>query len=76
MSSEFLCAVEALCGPGDVIELRALKNGTTAAGYFDNPEALSREAVKLEEQGFSVYVTANPVCRLCWPGPRTRSSGL
>ena len=61
MSGEIQRAVEALSDPGDVIELRALKNGATAAGYFDNNETLSREAAKLEEQGFSVYVTANPV---------------
>ena len=61
MSAEISRAVETLSNPGDVVELRALKNGTTAAGYFDNPEALSEWAAKLAEQGFSVYVTANPV---------------
>jgi hypothetical protein len=61
LSPEFLRAVEALSEPGDVIELRALKNGQQAAGYFDNPEALSRKATEQEEQGFTVYVTLNPV---------------
>ena len=61
MSAEFSRAVEVLSAPGDVIELRALKNGTTAAGYFDNPEAAGKEAVKLEEQGYTVYATLNPV---------------
>jgi hypothetical protein len=60
MNGEFSRAVQALSNPGDVIELRALKNGSTAAGYFDNTEALSKEAAKLDEQGFTVYVTANP----------------
>ncbi len=61
MSEEIRRAVEAFSVPGDVRELRALKNGNTAAGYFDNPEALSEEAAKLDAQGFNVYVTANPV---------------
>ena len=61
MSAEISRAIEALSKPGDVIELRALKNGTTAAGYFDNPEALCKEAAKLDGQGFTVYVTANPI---------------
>jgi hypothetical protein len=61
MSAEFRRAAEALAEPGGVVELRALKNGTTAGGYFDNPDALFREAAKLEEQGFTVYVAINPV---------------
>ncbi len=60
MSEEFRRAVEKLSAPGDVREIRALKNGTTAAGYFDDAAALVREAGKLEEQGFTVYITANP----------------
>lgn len=58
--SEIRRAAEVLCEPGDVVEVRALKNGTTAAGYFDNFGALSNEAAKLDEQGFAVYITANP----------------
>jgi hypothetical protein len=59
-------AVEVLSGgdsavTSDIREVRALKNGATAAGYFDDPEALAREAQKLDGQGFTVYVTANPV---------------
>ena len=61
MSAEILRAIETLSGPGDVLEIRALKNGTTAAGYFDDPAAAAREATKLDGQGFTVYVTANPV---------------
>jgi hypothetical protein len=60
LNSEILQAIEALSDPGDVREVRALKNGTTAAGYFDNATDLAREAAKLDEQGFTVYVTANP----------------
>lgn len=38
-----------------------MKNGITAAGYFDDTDALVNEAAALDEQGFTVYVTANPV---------------
>lgn len=61
MSAEILRAVEVLSEPGGVVELRAIKSGATAAGYFDNFDALGKEAAKLDEQGFTVYVTANPV---------------
>ncbi|MDP9479879.1 MAG: AAA family ATPase [Actinomycetota bacterium] len=61
MSAEIRRSVQVLSEPDSVVELRALKNGTTAAGYFDNPEAAGTEAAKLEEQGFTVYATLNPV---------------
>jgi len=61
LSGEILRAVQALSDPGDVLEIRALKNGTTAAGYFDNAADASREAARLDEQGFTVYMTVNPV---------------
>jgi hypothetical protein len=66
VSAEIRHAVEVLSGGDsaattDIREVRALKNGATAAGYFDDPEALAREAQKLDGQGFTVYVTANPV---------------
>jgi hypothetical protein len=60
LSAEIRRAVEILSEAGGVVELRAIKNGTTAAGYFDDAETLSLEAMKLDEQGFAVYVTANP----------------
>lgn len=60
MSAEIRQSVEVLSERGGVVELRAIKNGTTAAGYFDNADTLSREAGKLDGQGFAVYMTANP----------------
>ena len=60
MSGEIRQAAQVLSEPGGVVELRAIKNGTTAAGYFDDTDVLSREAAKLDEQGYTVYVTANP----------------
>jgi len=61
VSADMLRAAEVLSEPGEVIELRALKHGPTTAGYFSDLEALSREASRLDEQGYTSYVTLNPV---------------
>jgi AAA domain len=61
VSAKMLQAAEVLSEPGGVIELRALKHGSTTAGYFSDLESLSREAGKLDGQGATVYVTLNPV---------------
>jgi hypothetical protein len=61
VSNEIRRAVETLSEGGGVIELRAIKNGTTAAGYFNDTDAFCGEAAKLDEQGFTVYMTANSV---------------
>jgi hypothetical protein len=50
-----------LYAPGEVVELRAFKSPKVSSGYFDNPEALAKAALMLDEQGFQVYVTLNPV---------------
>ena len=47
--------------PGTVVELRAFKDRWTKSGYFDGHDALAEEAVKLDGQGWQVYVTLNPV---------------
>jgi hypothetical protein len=47
--------------PGAVVELRAFKGRETASGYFDDHAALACEAGKLEDRGYSVYVTLNEV---------------
>ena len=60
VDAEIARAVNALSEPGGVIELRAIKNGSTASGYFDDTDALTEEAAKLDEQGYAVYITANP----------------
>jgi hypothetical protein len=56
-------AIEVLCPPDAVIELRALHKGkkATTAGYFDaeHREQLIDEAVKLNESGAAVYMTLN-----------------
>jgi AAA domain len=54
-------ATEALFEPGGVVELRAIKNGYVSAGYYSDHEALSKQAGDLDEQGYTSYVTLNPV---------------
>lgn len=46
---------------GDVAELRAFGGGRTASGYFNDFEALARQAARLDDGGSQVYVTLNPV---------------
>jgi hypothetical protein len=46
---------------GDVVELRAFTDRWTKSGYFDDYDVLADEAVKLDGQGWRVYVTLNPV---------------
>jgi hypothetical protein len=48
---------------GDVVELRAFKDRWTKSGYFEEHDVLADEAVKLDGQGWQVYVTLNPVQR-------------
>lgn len=60
VSAEMLRAVEVLSEPGGVVELRAINGGAIAGGYFDNFEALGKKAAKLDEQGYTAYVTLNP----------------
>lgn len=53
-----------LCEPGAVYELRALhvpRDGTVS-GYYDNADALARDAAKLDARGDvpGIYVTVNP----------------
>jgi len=60
LSDEIRRAVEILSEPGGVVELRAFKGRAVESGYFDEAQTLSREAAKLDEQGFAVYLTANP----------------
>jgi hypothetical protein len=58
-------ALAVFCEPGDVIELRvpnAVRAGTRS-GYYDDPEALTRDAVRLDAPGElpGIYITPNPV---------------
>ena len=53
--------LEVLFEPGDVVELRAFKGRETVSGYYDDYALLADEAAKLENRGYSVYVTLNEV---------------
>jgi hypothetical protein len=44
-----------------VAELRAFKGKRTASGYFDDHDALAREAERLDKERYQVYVTLNEV---------------
>ncbi|MDQ3387698.1 MAG: hypothetical protein M3475_08910 [Actinomycetota bacterium] len=46
---------------GDVVEVRAFKGRKTASGYFNDFEALANRAASLDNGGYQVYVTLNPV---------------
>ena len=61
MSSEILSAVSVLAAPGSVVEVRALADGVTHSGYFDDHEALARavEALDADPSVAGIYVTLN-----------------
>ena len=54
-------AVGVLFEPGFVVELRAFKKGKIFSGYFDIFDMLAEKAAALDDQGFAVYATINPV---------------
>ena len=59
-------ALAVLVAPGDVHELRALDVGAgkwkaTHGGFYDDPDALARDAAELSRTARGVYVTLNPV---------------
>jgi hypothetical protein len=58
---EIVRALEVLFEPGAVVELRAFKGRETVSGYYDEHATLAYEADKLEDRGYSVYVTLNEV---------------
>lgn len=60
-ADEIRRALGVLMQPGDVLEMRALGTHVgTVSGYFDDPEALTREAVAWSGKATAVYVTLNP----------------
>src|SRR5215208_3057138 len=56
-----LRTLEVLFQPGAVVELRAFRGRDTVSGYYDDHAALAREARKLDERDYAVYVTLNEV---------------
>ncbi len=63
MSSEILSAVNVLAPDSSVVEVRALADGVTHSGYFDDHEALARavEALDADPSVAGIYVTLNDV---------------
>ncbi len=45
----------------DPVEIRAFEKGKSASGYFMDRQKLAEAAMKLDSQGFQVYVTLNRV---------------
>jgi len=62
-SDEIRTAVRVLAAPGSVVEVRALADGVTHSGYFDDHEALARavEALDADPAVAGIYVTLNTV---------------
>src|SRR5215472_5722085 len=58
--------------PGDVFELRIPKaqHKRTISGYFNAPDLLVREAMRLDGAGPATYITLNP----CQPALLARAS--
>src|SRR5215208_1369288 len=60
-AGEILRTLEILFGSGTMVELRAFRGRETVSGYYDDHALLAYEASKLEDRGYSVYVTLNEV---------------
>ena len=58
-SDELARTVEILFSPGDVVELRTIKEGRTYSGYFEDRRKLVDAACKQDERGHDVYITLN-----------------
>jgi len=63
MTNEIRSAVKILAATGSVVEVRALADGVTHSGYFDDHEALARavEALDADPAVAGIYVTLNTV---------------
>ncbi len=54
-------ALGILFGPEQVVELRGFRDRKIVSGYYDDHDALARDAQKLDAQRYQVYVTLNKV---------------
>jgi len=63
VSSKIQSAVSVLAASGSVVEVRALADGVTHSGYFDDHDALARavEALDTDPSVAGIYVTLNTV---------------
>lgn len=69
-AAEIWQTTQNLFEPGAVAELRAFGSRGTVSGYFDDFEALTKQAARLDDQGYQIYVTLNPA----WPALLSRYS--
>ena len=60
-TSEILRTVQVLRQPGEVVEIRAFSSRGTTSGYFNDYRELAKCAAELDDRGYQVYVTLNPV---------------
>jgi hypothetical protein len=70
--TEIMRALEALCEPNQVTELRILdasKRRGTISGWYDDPDVLVKHAVKLDGAGPATCITLNP----CLPALLSRA---
>lgn len=65
LSTVMLEALQALVPPGAVVELRVpefgARKGNVLSGYYNDLEALVRDAISADGKAAGVYVTMNPV---------------
>ena len=60
-TDEILRAVQVLRQPGEVTEIRAFSGRGTISGYFNDFRELAKCAARLDDRGYQVYMTLNPV---------------
>lgn len=60
-TAEISRAVRVLYEPGTVVELRAFSDKGSISGYFDDHRELAVQAAKLDDRGYQIYTTLNPV---------------
>ena len=60
-TGEILRAVQILRQPGEVAEIRAFSGRGTISGYFNDFRELAECAAELDDKGYQVYMTLNPV---------------
>ena len=62
MTNEIRKTSAGLFEPGSVVEIRAFNHKReTKSGYFDDFDALFEKAAELDQQGWQIYATLNPV---------------
>lgn len=60
-TTEILRVVQALREQGEVAEIRAFSSRGTISGYFNDFRELAERAAELDDKGYQVYMTLNPV---------------